>query len=569
LEDGLLSDLGLLLSKLVGTGFAIAKGSVILIGSLTHLLKQGLVSYSMASVRESKRFAGLFHNNVKTIPFVPLPMAGTSNPTLIRRMMDAALWLQSLDQFCLNSYHDSLRKLISESASLSNRASFHDSEYSIPATLDSYDTKNVLCPGWQGLPAALEPLTSEKEKKLVTCLIKDVNDVFFTGLDGNPDFSRKASRPMKKEKKNTVPDQISGTLTIGGSNANKTAEALSNLGIDSYKLASSGWKLTKEKVATLIPDLKEVIEQIPDSAPIILFCLDNTCFKVATADGELTNISKCVAEDDGYHINGDLVVAPEFFIKGQAALLKQLIANCGSHIIYILCPVPRFITFRCCDDPAHCTNFANPDYLSTILTDLKKVRETVAKEIPAARVVDTLELMMGSDKKDDRSKEEAVRVHWSTDPVHANLHSYYKLASNLLDLHKNFKPSSQAAEAGPKRGRSVSTSNVDSSDESNNSMNPPKKRREENRGKHSGNSGSYREPRHWQPAGTAGSASVPSYHERGQQYQPNRYEDRYSHSHNYGHRGGYSGYGYEDHRGGRGHRSRGRGRGRPGGPPYY
>jgi hypothetical protein len=127
----------------------------------------------------------------------------------------------------------------------------HDSEYSIPATLDSCDTKNVLCLGWQCLPAALEPLTSEK----------DVNAVFFTGLDDNPDFSRKASRPVKKEKKSVTPDQISGTLTIGGSNANKTAEVLLNLGMDSYKLASSGWKLTKEKVALLIPDLKEVIER--------------------------------------------------------------------------------------------------------------------------------------------------------------------------------------------------------------------------------------------------------------------------------------------------------------------
>jgi hypothetical protein len=170
-------------------------------------------------------------------------------------------------------------------------------------------------------------------------------------------------------------------------------------------------------------------------------------------------------------------------------------------------------------------------------------------------------IMKGGDKKDDRSKEEAVRVHWSTDPVHANLHSYYKLASNLLDFHKNFKPPSQGAEAGPKRVRSISSSNVDNSEDTNGSMNPAKKRREETRGKASGN---YRETRHWQPAI---SASTSAYHERGHQYQHNRYEDRYSHS--YGHRGGYSGYGYEEHRGGRGHRSRGRGHGRPGGPPYY
>ncbi len=93
----------------------------------------------------------------------------------------------------------------------------------------------------------------------------------------------------------------------------------------SYKLHSGGRKLTKESVAAILPDLKEVIEQIPDSA--LLFCLDHTCFKVATADGELTNITKCVAEDDGYHINGDLVVAPEIFVKGQTVLLKELIAT--------------------------------------------------------------------------------------------------------------------------------------------------------------------------------------------------------------------------------------------------
>jgi hypothetical protein len=168
-----------------------------------------------------------------------------------------------------------------------------------------------------------------------------------------------------------------------------------------------------------------------------------------------------------------------------------------------------------------------------------EVRETIAKEIPADRVVDTLELMMGGDKKDERSKEEAVRVHWSTDPVHVNVNSYYKLASNLLDFHKNFKPPSQVAEAGPKRVRSISSSNVDSPEDTNSSMNPVKKRREETRGKSSRN---YRESCHWLPAG---SASTSSYHERGHQYQQNRYDDRFSHS--YGHRSGYSGYGYEDH----------------------
>ncbi len=95
---------------------------------------------------------------------------------------------------------------------------------------------------------------------------------------------------------------------------------------------------------------------------------------------------------------------------------------------------------------------------------------------------------MGGDKKDDKSKEEAVRIHWSTDPVHANLHSYYKLASNLLDYHKNFKALSQEASAGPKRARS-SSSNSDGAEDAASGMNPAKKKREDHKGKASGTGG--------------------------------------------------------------------------------
>jgi hypothetical protein len=116
----------------VGKDFAIPKGSVVLVGSLTHLLKQGEVSYAMASVRESKRFAGLFNNNVKTIPFIPIPLAGTDNPTLIRRMVDTSLWLESLDQYYLSSYHTSLRKLITDSFGPANNTVHYMSELSLP-----------------------------------------------------------------------------------------------------------------------------------------------------------------------------------------------------------------------------------------------------------------------------------------------------------------------------------------------------------------------------------------------------------------------------------------------------
>jgi hypothetical protein len=143
---------------------------------------------------------------------------------------------------------------------------------------------NVMLPGWQNLPAALEVLTAKKENELVTCLLKDVNSVFYTGLDENPNMSRSASRPLSKDCHEKKKTSTEATLTVGGSNATRLAEALANLGIDS-KLATPGWKLNKENAEKIVPDLKEILETIPKDAPVIFFCMDNTVFKVATAEG--------------------------------------------------------------------------------------------------------------------------------------------------------------------------------------------------------------------------------------------------------------------------------------------
>jgi hypothetical protein len=155
---------------------------------------------------------------------------------------------------------------------------------------------------------------------------------------------------------------------------------------------------------------------------------------VATVEGELTNISRCVPEDDGFHVNGSLVVAPDFFIKNQIELLKLLVSYCGGRTVLILCPVPRYVTFRCCDDPGHCTNFDDPAYIATLISDLARVQAAIMKAIPEATAVDTLETLGGQGNKNMEFKVEVVKSCWSQDPVHANLHAYFKLASNTIQL---------------------------------------------------------------------------------------------------------------------------------------
>jgi hypothetical protein len=56
------------------------------------------------------------------------------------------------------------------------------------------------------------------------------------------------------------------------------------------------------------------------------------------------------------------------------------------------------------------------------------------KGIPEATAVDTLEALIGQGSKNMESKEEVVKSCWSQDPVHANLHAYFKLASNTIQM---------------------------------------------------------------------------------------------------------------------------------------
>ncbi len=69
--------------------------------------------------------------------------------------------------------------------------------------------------------------------------------------------------------------------------------------------------------------------------------------------------------------------------------------------------------------------------------------------------------------------------------MRANLLTYYKLASNLMDYQKNLKAGKPEEEPGPKRTRS-SSSTVDSEEGSTSNYNPPKRKKEDHKGRTSG-----------------------------------------------------------------------------------
>jgi hypothetical protein len=201
------------------------------------------------------------------------------------------------------------------------------------------------------------------------------------------------------------------------------------------------------------------MSSLPAGTPIILFCLDNSSFLAASDEGGLLPISKCVPEDDGYHVNWALVVAPECAMQVTLDLLKKLVAELSEYQFFIISPITRYISGSCCNAEDHVANSGDPEFLSTILSGLTKLKFLLRKELAPATVLDGIELICGSGCGRERM-EQTLRTGWA-DPVHPKPHIYSKMALNLIEKVAASGDKAQSQ----KRRRSESSESASSSQE--------------------------------------------------------------------------------------------------------
>jgi len=93
IEHGTLKDLVELIEKVAPP--RIPAGTIFLLGSLTHLQREGLQSYSASGVKFGHRLRSSFPDT-ETIFFIPPPLGGCSNPELIRSILDGCQWLDGI-----------------------------------------------------------------------------------------------------------------------------------------------------------------------------------------------------------------------------------------------------------------------------------------------------------------------------------------------------------------------------------------------------------------------------------------------------------------------------------------
>jgi len=126
----------------------------------------------------------------------------------------------------------------------------------LPVSLEDYKSEHFASPGRHDIPAALSDMSSSTEQIFISALISEVNVGLLAGLDPEPNHSRSSKRPAMYV--GLREGGIESAILVGASHARHLSSSMPTLGVDTYKLTHGGWKLSRENVDYLIPELSEV-----------------------------------------------------------------------------------------------------------------------------------------------------------------------------------------------------------------------------------------------------------------------------------------------------------------------
>jgi hypothetical protein len=217
-----------------------------------------------------------------------------------------------------------------------------------------------------------------------------------------------------------------------------------------------------DAVDALLPILVENLSMLPESVPVIIYCLDNSCFKALNKNGDLVSFTRS-KKDHLFHVVGDLVVTPYSLLSMTLAELDRVIAACGNRRIFILAVLPRYFLKPCCDDASHCANVCRHDETAVeagkkLLRDLESLNEHLAKRFNGknTQFLFTTDLLTGKQHCSMGDLVDCLFECWRSDPVHGDKSAYLKLAVSLLEFLDPKPRLKDSRGYGEKRHRSAS-----------------------------------------------------------------------------------------------------------------
>jgi len=225
-EDGILSEIESVLAdrfkaylKPHGT---LPPGSVVCVGSLSHLRARGLADYAESHVSVASSIRTKFGNSVEVLPLVPIPLHGVDSQTTVRAILDFDAWLAAGRQppgATLQATRAVFWQVVRAQGGCNYTEDKTVNTYVLPTDIKNSRKVPVTSEGFlHPIPSSIPPLTLESEKTVIGTLIQELNEEYGLGLCSEPDHTRTLD-----------PDTVHNagkTVFLGASHMRRVTQAL-------------------------------------------------------------------------------------------------------------------------------------------------------------------------------------------------------------------------------------------------------------------------------------------------------------------------------------------------------
>jgi hypothetical protein len=297
LEDAKLGDLTNLVLE-VFEKHALHPGSVILIGSATHLFQEGVTSYASSWLGTLSRLNARF-KNINVCPLIPI-LRDDTHGYLARDIELLSFWLSRV-------YSGSIRGMgnvwsaLNQWVRSTSVGSVHleggevvkiplPKDLISPAVFTAFYKFTSTCPAL--IPKQDCTATSVLVRALCTSLLRD----FSISINPNPEVILPRDSALMGGTKDT---KVKHLVCIGSSIMSQAIPYLRALGYTVTDLTRPGWLATDDNISALISAMSNV--QIEGGCVIVLDLLGNCTYRFTQFDGTLALPFK---ESNKFHLGG-------------------------------------------------------------------------------------------------------------------------------------------------------------------------------------------------------------------------------------------------------------------------
>jgi hypothetical protein len=171
-------------------------GSVVMVGSLSHLGSHGLESYAGDLVRVLSSMAAVLGGGVSVVPYVPIPLGGIGSRTTVRALYDLDAWILAGNEKTLAVTRQKFWEIVAVRKEEGGPDCECEWVYHLPTSVHNPRKR----PFWSravspALPKKLEPLEAKDEKILIQSIIHDLTTNFGVSLNPDPNLKRGVETP--------------------------------------------------------------------------------------------------------------------------------------------------------------------------------------------------------------------------------------------------------------------------------------------------------------------------------------------------------------------------------------